>query len=535
MIVLMPASTSNLLKDLWGPHHPCPVTWSVASTYSQQAGCCVFAPMRNLIIYLSALAALSEPSVYALHHGSAQLRDLLAFPKYDIQFLNELPLSSSDAARCQQNGLHSPDDFWAVRPVASRLPLAVGREDDDGSAIVGRADFVPMRFSPPGTEGVSSEYLCMMPSGNETARQTTRLSESDSTDLGELDPVEGWQALRHLQGKCLYLKQGWFTYSCVAVVQDANASTGKLTLRYCHDAHIRQFREGAHEHPHPPGGYTPQEDTNYEAYTLGQARPPPTRKPRSLPGLSHTNAARQTSLDKKDTSPLSTSFGVSTSSRYLTQRWSDGSPCDKTGRPREIEVQVHCSMTSTDVIYLVKELAICQYVMVVHSPHLCALPGFRETAVDVESAGIACRQVVADDEWEEWLRGVGEKKRDRATIESGGDQLPLGVERRKEAGVPAGDGKSLKELLHQAMEAMAAKERGDAVEEEDGEVLFLSWDEDGGGMVLDLDIGETEQGRLREGDKDMILKIVKEYLQHKETGQRDDEDAEADIAPHDEL
>lgn len=26
--------------------------------------------------------------------------------------------------------------------------------------------------------------------------------------------------------------------------------------------------------------------------------------------------------------------------RYLVEKWSDGTPCDKTGRPREIEVQV---------------------------------------------------------------------------------------------------------------------------------------------------------------------------------------------------
>lgn len=26
--------------------------------------------------------------------------------------------------------------------------------------------------------------------------------------------------------------------------------------------------------------------------------------------------------------------------RYLVQRWGDGTPCDKTGRPREVEVQV---------------------------------------------------------------------------------------------------------------------------------------------------------------------------------------------------
>jgi protein OS-9 len=32
-------------------------------------------------------------------------------------------------------------------------------------------------------------------------------------------------------------------------------------------------------------------------------------------------------------------------SRYLVQRWGDGEVCDKTGKPREVEVQVR----STDI------------------------------------------------------------------------------------------------------------------------------------------------------------------------------------------
>ena len=65
-------------------------------------------------------------------------------------------------------------------------------------------------------------------------------------------------------------------------------------------------------------------------------------------------------------------------------KWPDGTRCDKTGRPRETEIQMHCSMTTNDQIYLVKELAICQYVLIIHSPHLCSLPGFKVEEVDVD-------------------------------------------------------------------------------------------------------------------------------------------------------
>ena len=69
--------------------------------------------MRNLIIYLSALVSLNPSG--ALRSGSSQLRDLAAFPKYEVQFLNDLPLAASDADRCQTLGIEQEDDFLGLR------------------------------------------------------------------------------------------------------------------------------------------------------------------------------------------------------------------------------------------------------------------------------------------------------------------------------------------------------------------------------------------------------------------------------------
>ena len=81
--------------------------------------------MRHLAIYVSALASL-YPSL-ALRHGSAQLRDLVAFPKYEIQFLNDLPLMASDASRCRSLGIEQEDDFLGLRIVlAERRRLSDG-------------------------------------------------------------------------------------------------------------------------------------------------------------------------------------------------------------------------------------------------------------------------------------------------------------------------------------------------------------------------------------------------------------------------
>lgn len=55
------------------------------------------------------------------------------------------------------------------------------------------------------------DYLCLMPSENATASQTRHAQVEEEHE--EVDPAVGWAALSHLEGKCLYLKQGWFTYS----------------------------------------------------------------------------------------------------------------------------------------------------------------------------------------------------------------------------------------------------------------------------------------------------------------------------------
>jgi hypothetical protein len=69
--------------------------------------------------------------------------------------------------------------------------------------------------------------------------------------------------------------------------------------------------------------------TQWEAYTLGQA---PAATPESGADLT---VAEQNAL------AVNLELVRGTSSRYLIQRWGDGTVCDKTGRGREIEIQVH--------------------------------------------------------------------------------------------------------------------------------------------------------------------------------------------------
>lgn len=82
--------------------------------------------MRNLNIYLSALISLHGS--LALHHGPSHFRDLQAFPKYEVQFLNHLPIAESDAKECLSGGIEREEEW-----MGARAPMLGHRESDRDS------------------------------------------------------------------------------------------------------------------------------------------------------------------------------------------------------------------------------------------------------------------------------------------------------------------------------------------------------------------------------------------------------------------
>ncbi|WVQ75899.1 hypothetical protein IAR50_005534 [Cryptococcus sp. DSM 104548] len=492
----------------------------------------------------------------AFTHGPHHLRDLYAYPKYQVQFLNDYPISESVAKVVREVGLGSQAEWEELKPGG-------GKRLGDGPTD--RLDLIPMNFSPRDADPGANphQYLCLMPSQNTTQSQLATLDQLEEVE-DELDPVQGWEALSHLDGKCLYSKQGWFTYA------------------YCHNLHIRQFRAAAPPHAQPTQGYVPQEDPNYEGYTLGRAQVDSSyEKSQSKSSRSKVKGAKpgspayeaEKSVDsasgQTSTSPA-VSFRHGASSRYLIQRWSDGTRCDKTSRPRSTELQVHCSMTSSDTIYMIKEVAICQYVMIIHSPHLCGLPGFRAREAEVGGAGVMCREVVGDEEWEEWekeRRGAGVKKDIEGAKSEGGQkhfsakpgkELPslhfgLAAAREKPKaeeirqklaepdkaeppkGVPLEEvvfgvetDNDLKAALKKALGLLAKEVRGgddgsEGQEEQGEEVLLLAWDEDenGGAVLVEADMlvndGEEEKKvGIGGGEREMLQQILRQYLKDSE-------------------
>ncbi|KAJ7709999.1 hypothetical protein B0H17DRAFT_915783 [Mycena rosella] len=287
--------------------------------------------------------------------------DPFAFPKYRVDFLNHLPVANDTAQRWLSNGLRGGvrefldqpwDDYWH--------PPSLGDADEQASFGVAEED------APDASDDYSLHHLKMGPDDQYLCLIPKPLDAPPPEDEPEEDPTpaHSWSLLLPLTGTCLYHRQPWFTYS------------------YCHNEEIRQFRELIQARPLPPGAHRPEEDPDWESYTLGRAPPTPE------PGADLTVA-------QQDALAANLELARSAGSRYLVQRWGDGTVCDKSGKPREVEVQFHCSMATTDTIAFVKEAKTCSYVLVVHTPRLCGEPGFMSSKDAGEQASISCREIVA--------------------------------------------------------------------------------------------------------------------------------------------
>lgn len=66
----------------------------------------------SVLLYLHLLPLLPAP---AIGSGPHQLRDLYAYPKYQVQFLNDLPISASDAKRIKEVGVGSEIEWIDMR------------------------------------------------------------------------------------------------------------------------------------------------------------------------------------------------------------------------------------------------------------------------------------------------------------------------------------------------------------------------------------------------------------------------------------
>ncbi|KAF5358280.1 hypothetical protein D9756_001648 [Leucocoprinus leucothites] len=339
--------------------------------------------MRTLASHL-VLALSTHAVVSRLLHSLPE--DTYAFPKFRVEFLNSLPVLNETAERWLKDGLpggefefleqHRKTSAYSAPSGPKGIESGQPKSQDearavDASAVPDNLTLELLRLGP------KDSYVCLIPKPLDTPPPPPE-EQSDT----ELTPARGWALLEALTGTCLYYRHGWFTYS------------------YCHNHEIRQFKELVPQSTrlavsgplcfyigelildfHIAGSYVPEEDPEWESYTLGRAPTQP------APGADLTVAERNAHATNLE-------LAKHAGSRYLVQRWGDGTLCDKTGKNREVEVQFHCSMTMTDNILFVKETKTCSYVLVISTPRLCGEPGFRSPRDAAEEAKIRCREVV---------------------------------------------------------------------------------------------------------------------------------------------
>ncbi|KAF8163220.1 hypothetical protein B0H34DRAFT_794953 [Crassisporium funariophilum] len=320
--------------------------------------------MRVVLLVSACLATTSARLLHSLPE------DTYAFPKFRVAFMNGLPVLNETAERWLKQGLRGGELEFLDQPwrdgdwdtPSNRKEIGSGNANDheplaaipESSSSLETANYTleHMRMGP------RDSYICLIPKPLDSIPSFTE-EESDV----DVTPARSWSLLQPLSGTCLYHRQGWFTYS------------------YCHNDEIRQFKEAVPTQSRFTGTYKPEEDHDWESYTLGRAPPNPE------PGVDLTVA-------EQDAQAVNLELARSAGSRYLVQRWGDGTICDKTGKGREVEVQFHCSMVMTDHILFVKEAKTCSYVLVVHTPRLCGEPGFKSRRDAGEEAQIRCREVV---------------------------------------------------------------------------------------------------------------------------------------------
>ncbi|GAA5835144.1 hypothetical protein JCM9279_007210 [Rhodotorula babjevae] len=217
-------------------------------------------------------------------------------------------------------------------------------------------------------------FLCTVPAASgETKKQAGARADHDAlvrAQERERGVQHGLALLDPMRQGCLYHREGWFTYS------------------FCYGNEIRQFH--AYD-MRVPGSNGPKEDPDADAYTLGMM-PEPSFSPQPKYGSGRHTAELQvpTTLGGGD------GLGWDEGGRYLAQVWDSGTICDKTGLPREVEVQYHCNTQTIDRIAHIRETSICRYVLLVHTPRLCGDPLFLEghDKNQEPAATIECQPVV---------------------------------------------------------------------------------------------------------------------------------------------
>ncbi|GET04353.1 phytochelatin synthase-domain-containing protein [Rhizophagus clarus] len=285
--------------------------------------------------------------------------DLLAHPQYKVVIYENQSIPNSNLEKFA---------FDDVQTETSRVPTLSQTSSEDN--VESKLTSVIMRTA------TGQPYVCQIPYVvNQTSIEEAP-EENKDVDLMK----KGLASLEPLQDNCLYYYHGWWTYE------------------YCHLSHVKQFHTQTIQ-----TNMKPIEDKSVNSYFLGRYDPRHATLPSSYKDKRGSKSQQQ---------QLGTDLQAVAGKKYLVQRWSDGTKCDLTGKPRRVEIQFHCSQQPNDIIAVVTEKFTCHYLVVINTPKLCNDPAFHSKTLN-KINHIECRRVISDEKFAQYM------DKERKSLESG--------------------------------------------------------------------------------------------------------------------
>ncbi|RIA89754.1 glucosidase II beta subunit-like protein [Glomus cerebriforme] len=290
--------------------------------------------------------------------------DLLAHPQYKVVIYENQSIPNSRLEKIA---------FDNVQTETSRVPTLSQISSEDN--VESKSTSVLMRTA------TGQPYVCQIPYVVNQTSIEENPEENKDVDLMK----KGLASLEPLQNDCLYYYHGWWTYE------------------YCHLRHVKQFHTQAIQ-----PNMKPLEDESVKPYFLGRYDPRHATLPPSYKDKRGSKNQQQLGTDLQDVG----------GKKYLVQRWSDGTKCDLTGRPRRVEIQFHCSQHPNDMITVVTEKYTCHYLVVINTPKLCSDPAFLSKTLN-KVDHIECRRVVSDEKFAQFV------DKEQKSLESGENEVEM--------------------------------------------------------------------------------------------------------------
>ncbi|KAI8384390.1 uncharacterized protein BYT42DRAFT_562370 [Radiomyces spectabilis] len=234
------------------------------------------------------------------------------------------------------------------------------------------------------TSSFGQPFLCNIPNVDKDREKHERLMYERETAEEDTQQIirRGLELLEPLSNECLYFHTHEY-----------------WTYEYCHKKYVRQF----HIEKEQQNDATAR--TKTQSYYLGYYNN--YAKPSMHKDASQNKPAQQSDVASPDTIDVSnTELRRVADKKYLVQRWTGGTQCDLTGKPRTVEIQYQCDMQSHDRVSLFQEITTCHYQMIISTPRLCIesmlVPHLHAQTYNIHCNPIVPDHLISDSETEEF-------------------------------------------------------------------------------------------------------------------------------------